>query len=521
MTLILAAYGVFLAQKINLVTADLGRHLKNGELFVRQAVIPSTNLYSYTHPDHPFVNHHWGSGVVFYLVHQAAGFGGLSLFFIALSLAAFFLFFHAAWKSSSFEIASLISVFVLPVLASRIEIRPEVFSYFFCGLFLWMLLRHRSGALSGRRLYFFPFLILLWVNLHIYFFLGFVLTGAFFAESLVRRLQGREPWRRAKELGIVLVWMVPAALLNPNHVRGLLFPLNIFQSYGYRLFENQSVWFIERLMSYPPALYFKTLFGLLALSWIAVFVKKRNDYSLADLFLSVLFSALGWLAIRNFTLFGYFALPLAAMNFGKLFENGEKSVKAGSKRPDAAEKRRSWLRTLWLAAAVSAAMAFLFWTNPSYFSSRLKDMGVGLEKGCLPAAAFYLQHDIQGPVLNNYDNGGYLIYFLYPRQKVFVDNRPEAYPSEFFEKLYVPLQENDQVLREAERKFGFNSILFYRHDATPWGQDFLIRRVQDPRWAPVFVDDYSILFLRRGGPNQGVIDRYELPKEMFSVRKLK
>jgi len=91
--LLLLFYGGFLAHRISLHTADLGRHLKNGEVFFRTFDTISTNYYSYTWPDHPAINHHWGSGVLFHAVWIATGFIGLHLFFITLSLATFLLMF--------------------------------------------------------------------------------------------------------------------------------------------------------------------------------------------------------------------------------------------------------------------------------------------------------------------------------------------------------------------------------------------------------------------------------------------
>jgi hypothetical protein len=79
------------------------------------------------------------------------------------------------------------------------------------------------------------------------------------------------------------------------------------------------------------------------------------------------------------------------------------------------------------------------------------------------------------------------------------------------------MQEDLSVWRQAQAKYGFNVIYFYRHDMTPWGQDFLIARARDPQWAPVFVDDYTIIFARRESIDQGVIDRFELPKSMFKA----
>jgi hypothetical protein len=78
--LILLMYAGFLTHPTNLTDSDLGRHLKNGEIFIRNGLIAHSNLYSYTQPDYPFINHHWGSGVVFYLVESIAGFQGLSIF---------------------------------------------------------------------------------------------------------------------------------------------------------------------------------------------------------------------------------------------------------------------------------------------------------------------------------------------------------------------------------------------------------------------------------------------------------
>lgn len=61
-------YGWFFLEKINLTTADLGRHLKNGEMVLNgEWGILTTNFYSYTEPGFPVVNHHWGGGSNFLL----------------------------------------------------------------------------------------------------------------------------------------------------------------------------------------------------------------------------------------------------------------------------------------------------------------------------------------------------------------------------------------------------------------------------------------------------------------------
>lgn len=79
------------------------------------------------------------------------------------------------------------------------------------------------------------------------------------------------------------------------------------------------------------------------------------------------------------------------------------------------------------------------------------------------------------------------------------------------------MQEKQEVWEQTLTQYNFNTIWFYRLDATPWAQAFLIARVNDPQWAPVYVDDFTIIFARRNTQNAGIIQKYELPHSMFGV----
>src|SRR3989344_5019333 len=154
--LIVLIIGFLFAHKINLVTADLGRHLKNGELFFETWQPVKTNFYSYTAPDFPVINHHWASGALFFLIWKIAGFGGLQLFFILLNLAAFLMCFSAARRHVGVGLAALLSLPIIPLLAERTEIRPEALSYLFAALFFWIVFSVRNGARSARFLWILP-----------------------------------------------------------------------------------------------------------------------------------------------------------------------------------------------------------------------------------------------------------------------------------------------------------------------------------------------------------------------------
>src|SRR3989338_3401682 len=96
---LLPFYAWFLVHPIALpVGDDLPRLIKNGEMVFQKPDVLTKNVYSYTEPDQPFANHHWLSGVVFYLLDEAVGFSGLVVFKTLVLLASFSLLFVTATK---------------------------------------------------------------------------------------------------------------------------------------------------------------------------------------------------------------------------------------------------------------------------------------------------------------------------------------------------------------------------------------------------------------------------------------
>lgn len=498
---ILMWYGIMLAQKIDLTTADLGRHIKNGEIWLTaddRHKLLGINFYSFTEPDYPFINHHWGSGVVFFLIVASFGFSALSYFYIVLGIVTFLFFFDIARKMSNVYIASSVSSLLMPIMASRVEVRPEIFTYFFTGLFFWMLWRYHFRKIDYRFLFLLPIGMLVWVNLHVGFFMGIVLVGVFLIFNGTSVIN--------KRLLLILVLSSIAVMLNPNGLTGALYPLNIFRNYGYLIVENQSVRFLESL-GHTNGLHF-TLFKVVAglvvfLSFIAIIFTKRTKFFLA-LFCMVVFTLLmAYSAIRNFPFFGFFAVPFLAM-----------SVHVISRQNAPRIREKHWL------AIMAVLIMGCGYRDVSSVQARRLAFGAGLAPGTNASAEFFKRINLTGPIFNNYDIGSYLIYHLFPKERVFVDNRPEAYSTDFFQKVYIPMQQDEKLWQELDRKYNFNVIFFSHRDFTPWGQKFLIDRVQDPDFAPVFVDNYNIIFLKRNARNEPIIKKYEMPKDRFSTSKL-
>jgi len=496
--LLLAAYAFFLFHRIDLTTADLGRHLKNGEWFWTHRRIPATNFYSYTFPDFPVVNHHWGGGVLFYLVWTLAGFPGLSWMFAALSLGTFALFYRVAEREGGSGPALLAALLVLPLLTERLEIRPEAFSYLFCGVFFSLLWKERREP-APRLLWLLPALEVAWVNCHIYFFLGPLLVGLFWLDAL---LQGR-PAAQSRRLLLLLCAVAAAALASPFGLHGALAPLEIFHNYAYKIMENQSILTLIRTSRARPNVpWFLLVFALAAASFVFAFLREGRRPAPVVLLLAAAFSAAGWAALRNLTLFGFFLLPVLAINLREAFgERGERSIKG------------KWV----LAGSISIVLLFLA-LQRDVVGAQAREFGAGLLPGNLRSIEYFRENRLHGPVMNNYDIGGYLIFALPETERVYVDNRPEAYPGSFLTDTYIRMQTDEAVWSKEDERWHFNVICFYYHEDSRRSVRFLESRLHDPEWAPVYVDPRVLILLRRTPENEALIRRDEIPRSRFVVR---
>src|SRR3989338_175373 len=69
------------------VDPDLWGHLFFGREILQNSGLPTRNLYSYTAPEHPWINHEWLAEVVFYAVFYLFGSAGLILVKVAVGAA--------------------------------------------------------------------------------------------------------------------------------------------------------------------------------------------------------------------------------------------------------------------------------------------------------------------------------------------------------------------------------------------------------------------------------------------------
>ena len=450
---------------ISAITQDLGRHLLTGEIIVKTGDVPKTNLFSYTYPNFPFINHHWLSEVVYFTLFQKIGFNGLLVLNTIIAILSFGLVFSKVFKRVGRIPLLFCSLLYIPILFERTDLRPEFFSFLFLSLFILILYKLREKFTP--LIFLLPFIELLWVNTHIYFQIGIIITIFLFLDYLLlRKLKIN---KQTLILGSVLILTTLVTLMNPNGLKGALYPFSVFQNYGYSIEENQNIFFLWSLIHKQSILFFFITIPILFVSLISNFKRVL----LIDWCISIFFTVLAVLSIRNFPLFVFATF----IPFTKALSNIKFSLP-------------KHVKTIFLIFLLGLAV---FEAQQIYTR---RGFGFGIEKGAKDAADFFVKENLKGPIFNNFDIGSYLDYRLYPKEKVFVDGRPEAYPSSFFQNDYIPMQMDENKFELEDKKYKFNTIFFSHTDQTPWAEKFLKQITQNKKWNTVYIDDYVVILTK-------------------------
>ncbi len=502
--LILAFYGSLLLHKVSLVD-DLPREINNGKLIIQGNLdVLTKNFYSYTEPNQPFANHHWLSGVLLYIMDQTIGFSGMVVLKTILLLLAFTLLFLTAMRKANFWLVVLCSIPSILILRERTMVRPEMFSYFLIAVFLFLLTNLNKHPESKKVLWLIP-LQLLWVNLHLFFGIGILMTGGFLLEKMVEQRHDLRRSPLVKKLALLVVALILVSLINPYGVHGALFSLqlNILKNFPIAISELQPLSVIQRTT--PPwddlsVALFKPLAALLAASFIFGFRQKQKPifYLLATMGTAVI----AYSMVRALPLFGLMFLPAISGNLSEVF--------------DRAEGR---FTRMWPKVVLFGALIYLIFLGCSGALSPHKKFGIGLEPRALAATDFFKEHNLKGPVFNDTDIGSDLIYALYPQERVFVDNRfGDAYSASLFSDVYLPMLANEDVWHKMLARYQFNSIFFYKNNNTPSAKAFLYRRAADPDWSLVYADTISVIFVRNTSQNQDIINKFRITRENVAER---
>ncbi len=382
---------------------DLGWHLRTGQLILATHSIPTADPYSFTRRGAPWVEHEWLWQVAVAVVDWIGGHTAIVLAngaAVALVLALIYLRLRDQHVAPAFAAAG--TGVALTNLVIYAEARPGTVVAVFSAIFLFAFERYKRTG-DWRWLALAPASGLLWANMHGSYILGLLLCGVYGLASLweSRRWRSLAPWLAT--FGACAA----TSLLNPLGMGLYRFTLGASQLSFNRqfIFEWQPPDF--RLATFAPVL--ATLGLLLAVpAFFRVAPRGRAQQLL------LVAGSIATIESQQFILFfAVVAAPAIGDMLDQAFEGrGIRDLSAAS---------GSALGLALLALALMGPATHL--TPAAYRLAMAENYPVD-------AVDFVERQQLQGPMWNEFDWGGYLIGAL-PRVPVFADGRTEMYGNDF------------------------------------------------------------------------------------------
>jgi hypothetical protein len=494
---------------------DLGFHLATGREILHSGRIPATNVLSFTEPLHPWLLHQWLPAVVFEWCWQHGGLAALMALKLLVVTATWLLVYAAARALAATPlVAASCCLCAAAASAFRFELRPYLFTHLTLAVTLWALCESasdRADATASRRAQ-------LWAAGALC--AGCQLHAGALDSALILLVfafgVALEPWR-ARWLGTVplaphgsraafgfvaaAVFGLGAAALvlalyHPWGARVLAFPFEMATQryWGEHLVEFRHAWKL-------PLPLLLAYWAWLATVLLALTTQSRRMH-LGLWLCAATYAALSLWYVRMVYAFAIVSVPLVAAAVS------QRAAATTSHRP-------GWLRVGLRAR--EALFVLLCVTAPAYVY-RDHAPGIGLSPGTWPMGHFaYIRSQaLRGPAFLSDAWGGPFLGVFYPQQKVFFDNRLEAYSEQFARDVYQHIRYGAPGWDRLLDHYGVE-FLVLRY-TTPGEAGFQrgapnLRQhlARDPRYSLVYFDDVGELFVRREGRNAAIANAQAIP----------
>lgn len=471
---------------------DLWARLIVGKHVVQTGYILKQDFLSYT-PTNTWIDHEWGSGVIFYLTqHFLPNIGLLFLQVIVLFLIYFliikiiklrgvkttnpynFLFYF-------FSACALMQIIYQPV-------RCQIFSFLFFTLFLYILELARKG--ENRPLCALPFVMIIWNNMHGGCVAGIGLILLYIIGELINN-----KFRISAIKKYILVFLLSIIVLpiNPWGFDYIVFLLqaNTMQRPG--ILEWQNLFTPMYKYIYLEFKFFTSIILVAEIGYIIKAIKSKSFSFDATKFLVVITTL--FLAVEHIKLIPFAVITMSAFLYDD-FYTFFNFITLGSINKFAKFKDI-------LVYIIALILIFINLSRQNFRPF------LDFNKIPIMAIEFIKINDIKGNLLTNFEFGSYASYRLYPNNKIFMDGRYEAVYPEYIKPMLDIFTSNLDKQNELLKTFPTDLILLYKNCAVY--QSLL----KTPDWTQVFVDDKFALFVKTANVKKS----YKIPSQDIEYYK--
>lgn len=464
---------------------DFWWQLTAGREILTTHQIPFTDIYSYTEYGSPYPAYHmfWLMEVCYYWLFEK---GGVALIVfshtIVITLAYILLLLICRQLTQNWRLAAFSTLFAVLLGISDWNVRPQAIAFLIGGLFLMGIYEYRRKAQTGW-LAVFPLGMVIWINSHGTFPLGFAMLGIWFLDEF------RKGWIDHKSQKVKIAFR-PALVVLATLLVSLLAifanPLRLGILDYIATMTNNSV--IQNLVPEwaPPTLFtfdgsiFWAGFGI-CLLMMGLSIRRLTFFQIATF---VLASGLAIRTSRGIIWFGILMTPVFAVLVNNLIQS------RGTEKVINNLKQRSWMNFIFASFMIILGFISLPWFK-SYLPLPEKKAGLISSETPVAGTNYLINHHLPAPVFNDLAFGSYLIWAGQPGYRVFVDPRLELYPWDVW-RVYSAVSQADQGWEEYLRQYKVQTLFL-----SPSDQAGLIQAAsQSKNWREVYQDTQSVLFIR-------------------------
>jgi hypothetical protein len=453
-----------------LADPDTYWHVAVGQWILNERAIPRYDSFSYSVSGRPWVDGEWLSEIVLALTYRFGGWRGLVLLSAALVSLTYVLLYELLARKMRATVVLGIAVICFVFASFNFLARPHLFALPI--IVVWTALLAKAAEENRRpNLLLLP-LMVIWANLHRGFTLGLVLAIAFAADAVITS-PAAERRRISIAWGGFLIGAVLASCLTPYGYNGILETFHAYMLGGTLNFigEMRPVNF---LYEFPQEVILLCLLGL-GLTFGVKLGLTRVLMLVGLLFLG--FNHVRGLAIVALTAPFIVAYPLLRQF---AFLRASVDISTVIRLGRFGHLLRGISRTAFPVGVVLLSVSYM--VMKSNESPRAE---------ITPAAALEYASNAQlsGPVLNDYDFGGYLIF---RGIKTFVDGRAIHFGREFLMDVFTAMSLGGaDKLETLANKYKATWTLVRPSSIAALYLD------GSPNWRRVYTDEIAVIHIRR------------------------
>jgi len=399
-----------LGPKMLNIDGDLPRHLLMGKVIFERVVPPTQEIFSYVYEGRPYTPHEWGADVIYCSAYIFLGLNGVVLLASILIATAFGVLYSEATDQNAGKVLTFL-LLIMGALVTSIHwvTRPHLFTMLF--LAIWLILADRLYRGTPVKIWVFPALMLLWANIHAEFIAGFLVLIAYIAGWARQYLFARSNTvlETGKKLLSATLFSLVASTVNPA---------------GFRTWDTVLGYVNNRyLLSHiaetrPPDFTQAEYWPLLLMLGISIFllVTQKGKFTPAQFFLIAGFGTMSLLSARNAHLFG-----LAAPFILSIALKGTTNFWPLSTIEAALRQMESQISGTVLPVVLTILISAVAITGPLGKSNRFEPSIFPVD-----AVRWLEDHPQSGRMFNAFDWGGYILFYLWPEHKVFIESQTDV-----------------------------------------------------------------------------------------------